>query len=103
MLFRSVVGTILSKEMRWKNSSETSSNALTAETRGRKMKRGKSLGYRSKSRNGISKSRSRIVCWKFRKKGHLKKDCKSPKGKEGDTKQENNHEVNVTGDVLCYH
>jgi len=40
------------------------------------------------------------VCWKCGKKGHLKKDCKYQKGKEGDMQQENNHEVNVTNDVL---
>jgi len=40
------------------------------------------------------------VCWKCGKKRHLKKDCKSRKGKEGDVQQENNHEVNVTGDVF---
>ena len=40
------------------------------------------------------------MCWKCRKKGHLKKYCKSWKGKEGDAQQENNHEVNVAGDVL---
>eukprot|EP00253_Pinus_taeda_P006513 PITA_06513 len=43
---------------------------------------------------------SRIVCWKCRKKGHLKKYCRSRKGKEGDAQQENNHEANVTGEVL---
>ena len=64
------------------------------------MERGKSPGYRSKSRKGRSNSRSGIVCWKCGKKGHLKKYCKSRKGKEGDAQQENNHEVNVIGDVL---
>ena len=64
------------------------------------MERGKSSGYRSKSRKGRSKSRSGIVCWKCGKKGHLKKDCRSQKGKEGDAQQENNHEANVTGEVL---
>eukprot|EP00253_Pinus_taeda_P027437 PITA_27437 len=98
--FDDVVGAILSEEMRWKSISETSGNALTAETRRRKMERGKSHGYHSKSRKGRSKSKSGIVCWKCRKKGHLKKDCKSWKGKEGDTQQETNHEANVTGDVL---
>ena len=98
--FDDVVGAILSEEMRRKSSSETSGNALTAESRRRKMERGKSSGYRSKSRKGRSKSRSGIVCWKCGKKGHLKKDCRSRKGKEGDTQQENNHEANVTGDVL---
>ena len=63
------------------------------------MERRKSLGYRSKSRKGRSKSRSGIVCWKCGKKGHLKKNCKSQNGK-GDAQQETNHEANVTGDVL---
>ena len=63
------------------------------------MEIGKNPGYRSKSRKGRSKSRSGIVCWKCGKKGRLKKDCKSQKGK-GDTQQENNHEANVIGDVL---
>eukprot|EP00253_Pinus_taeda_P002726 PITA_02726 len=43
--FDDVVGAILSEEIRWKSSGETSGNALTAETRGRKMERGKSPGY----------------------------------------------------------
>jgi len=98
--FDDVVVAILCKEMRWKISGETSRDALTAETKGRKMERGKSPGYGSKSRKGKSKSRSGIVCWKCGKKGHMNKDCKSWKGKEGDTQQENNHEMNVTGDVL---
>ena len=40
------------------------------------------------------------MCWKCGKKGHLKKYYRSRKGKEGDAHQENNHEANVTGDVL---
>ena len=60
--FDDVVGAILSEEMRWKGSSETSGNDLSAEYRGRKMERGKSSEYRSKSRKGRSKSRSGIVC-----------------------------------------
>ena len=99
--FDDVVGAILSEEMRQKSSGETSGNALSAESRGRRMERGKSSGYRSKSRKGRSKSRLGIVCWKCGKKGHLK-NCRSRNGKEGDTQQENNHEANVTGDVLQY-
>jgi len=34
------------------------------------------------------------------KKGHLKKDCKCWKGKEGDKHQEYNYKANVIGDVL---
>ena len=64
------------------------------------MEKGKSPGYRSKSRKDRSKSRSGIVCWKCEKKGHLKKDCKSRKGKEGDAQQETNNEANVMGDML---
>jgi len=60
--FDDVVGAILSEEMRRKSSGETSGNALSAESRGIKMERGKSSGYRSKSRKGRSKSRSGIVC-----------------------------------------
>eukprot|EP00253_Pinus_taeda_P020939 PITA_20939 len=82
--FDDVVGAILSEEMRRKCSGETSGNALSVESRGRKTEGGKSSGYRSKSRKGRSKSRSGIVCWKCGKKGHLKKDCRSQKGKEGD-------------------
>ena len=59
--FDDVVGAILSEEMRRKSSGETSGNALSAESRGRKMERGKSSGYRSKSRKIRSKSRSGIV------------------------------------------
>ena len=62
--FDDVVGAILSEEMRRKSSGETSGNALSAESRGRRMERGKSSGYRSKSRKGRSKSKSGIVCWK---------------------------------------
>ena len=64
------------------------------------MERGRNPGNHSRSRKGISKSKLGIVCWKCDKKGHLKKYCKSWKGKEGDVQQENNHEVNVIGDVL---
>jgi len=100
LTFDDVVGAILSKEMRWKSSSETLGNDLTIKTRGRKIERGKSPVYHNKSRKGRSKSKSRIVCWKYGKKGHLKKDCNFLKGKEGDAQQENNHEASVIGDVF---
>ena len=53
--FDDVVSAILSEEMRRKSSGETSGNALTVESSGRKMERGKSLGYHNKSRKGKSK------------------------------------------------
>ena len=40
------------------------------------------------------------MCWKCGRKGHLKKDCRSQKEKEGYAQQENNHEKNVIGEVL---
>eukprot|EP00253_Pinus_taeda_P033261 PITA_33261 len=82
--FDDVVSAILSEERQWKFSGETSGNDLSAKSRGRKMERGKSPGYRTKSRKSKSKSRSGIVCWKCGKKAHLKKDCRYRKGKEGD-------------------
>ena len=60
--FDDVVSAILREEMRRKSSGETSGNALSAESRGRRMERGKSSGYRSKSRKGRSNSKSGIVC-----------------------------------------
>eukprot|EP00253_Pinus_taeda_P025261 PITA_25261 len=60
--FDDVVGDILSEQMRRKSSGETSGNALSAKSRGRKMEKGKSSGYHSESRKGRSKSRSGIVC-----------------------------------------
>ena len=48
--FDEVVGVILSKEMRRKNTSETLGNVLTMENMGRQRERGRILGNRSKSR-----------------------------------------------------
>ena len=73
------IGVILSEEMRWKRTCETSGNALTIETRGRQRERGKSLGNHGKSRKGRSKSRARVECWNSGKKGNLKKYCQSRK------------------------
>ena len=73
---------------------------MTMESRGRQRERGKSIGYCSKSRKGISKSRfGKIECWNCGKKGHMKKDCRAPK-KKGERQQETTQEVNVAGDVL---
>ncbi len=41
-----------------------------------------------------------VVVGKCGKKGHQTKEWRSRKGKEGDAQQENNHEANVTGEVL---
>jgi hypothetical protein len=98
--FDDVVGVILSEEMRWKITSETSSNVLNMENRVRQKDRGKGSGNCGNSRKGRSKSKlGKIECYNCGKKGHLKKDCRAPK-KQRDGKQERNQEANVTGDEL---
>jgi hypothetical protein len=78
--FDDVVGVILSEEMRWKRTCETSGNALNMENMGRQKEREKDPGNYGNSRKGRSKSRfGRIECWNCGKKGHLKKDCRAPK------------------------
>ena len=88
--------------MRWKSTGETSGNALTAKIRGKQRERGKSPGNYWKSKKRISKSRARVECWNYGKKGHFKKDCRSRNVKQGDEQHENKQEVNVIGDVLQY-
>jgi hypothetical protein len=86
--------------MRWKITGETSGNLLNLEKRGRQRERGNNLGNHGKFMKGISKSRlAKIECWNCGKKGHLKKDYRSPK-KQGDGQQEKNMEENVASDVL---
>ena len=73
---------------------------MTMESRGRQGERGKSPSNHNKSRKGRSKSRfGKIEAWNCGKRGHLKKDYKSPK-KKGDVKYETTQEENVAGDVL---
>ena len=95
-----VFGVILSKEMRRKNTGETSGNVFTMEKKGIQKERGKIPGNLNKYKKGRSKSRfKKIECWNCGKKGHLKKDCRAPKNK-GERQQETTHEANVVGDVL---
>jgi hypothetical protein len=78
--FYDVVGVILSEEMRWKSTIETTGNALNMENRGRQKDRRNGPGNRGNSRKGGSKSRlGKIECWNCGRKGHLKKDCRAPK------------------------
>jgi hypothetical protein len=70
------------------------------ENRGRQRERGKIPGNHGKYKKGRSKSKGNLECWHYGKKGHLKKDCWSRKGKQGDGQHENNQEENVAGDVL---
>jgi hypothetical protein len=98
--FDDVFGVILSEEMRWKSTGDTSGNALNMKNMGRQKNRGNGSGNYGNSRKGRSKSRlGKIECWNCGKKGHLKKDCKAPK-KQRDGQQERNQEANVKGDVL---
>jgi hypothetical protein len=78
--FDDVVGVIISKEMRWKSTGETSSNASNMENRGRQKDRIKGSGNHENYNKGRSKSKlGKIECWDCGKKGHLNKDCKAPK------------------------
>jgi hypothetical protein len=85
---------------------ETLGNELVVENKGRQKDIGESSGNHENSRNqensrkGRSKSRlGKIECWNCGKKGHLKKDRKSPK-KQIDGYQEKNQKAIVTSDVL---
>jgi hypothetical protein len=70
------------------------------ENRGRQKDRGKGSRNCGNSRKGRYKYRLRkIECWNCEKKGHLKKDYRTPK-KQRDGQQEKNKEENVTSDVL---
>jgi hypothetical protein len=58
---------------------------------------GKSQGN---SKKGRSKSRGKLDCWHCGKKGHLKKDCWSQKGKQRDRKHDESKEANVASNKL---
>ena len=80
--FDDVVGVIVSEEIGRKRKGETSGNALTMESRGRQKERGRSPGNHDKYKKGKPKSRfGKVECWNCGKKGHLKKDYRSPKKK----------------------
>ena len=71
---------ILSEEMRWKRTCETSGNVLNMENMERQKDRGKGSRNHGNYRKGISKSRlGKIECCNCGKKGHLKKDYRAPK------------------------
>ncbi|WP_219824435.1 hypothetical protein, partial [Enterobacter cloacae complex sp. 4DZ1-17B1] len=80
--FDDVVGVLLSEEMRRRSTGESSSAALSVETRGRLKKRFKNQKGRDPSRRSKSRTKSVLECWNCGKKGHVKKDCWSKKKKE---------------------
>ena len=70
------------------------------ESKGRQKERGRSPSNCSNSRKGRSKSIfGKIEYWNRGKRGHLKKDCRSPK-KKGDEQRETTEEANVASNVL---
>ena len=99
--FDDIVGVILSEEMRRKSTGETSSTALTVETRGRPKERSKSHKNRDHSRRSKSRTKSTTMeCWNCGKKGHMKKDCWSKKKKEPEWQESKpTSEANVAGEV----
>eukprot|EP00253_Pinus_taeda_P010543 PITA_10543 len=77
--FDKIVSSLLMEEMRWKNME--SQNGYALYVRGRSQNRNT-----NKSSSGISKSRGRskspgepvkVVCWKCRREGNYKNNCKS--------------------------
>jgi hypothetical protein len=94
------VGVILSEEMQRKSTGETSGNELNMENKGTQKDRGKGPRNHGNYRKGRSKSiLGNTECWNCGKKGHMKKDCRSPK-KQSNGKKEKNQEANATGDLL---
>jgi hypothetical protein len=70
--FDDVVGVILSEEMRWKITSETSGNAFNRENMGRQEDRGKGSRNCLNSRKGRSKyGFGRIEFWNCGKKDNI--------------------------------
>ena len=76
--FDDIVSTLLSEEMRWRNMEGHNGDALSVRGRSQNRNKNKVLSGRSKSR-GRSKSLGKFVkvCWKCRKEGHFRRECKS--------------------------
>eukprot|EP00253_Pinus_taeda_P005186 PITA_05186 len=76
--FDEIVSSLLTEEMRQKNMKRQNGDALSVQGRSQNINKNKSLSGRSISR-GRSKSPGKPVkvCWKCRKEGHYKRDCKS--------------------------
>jgi hypothetical protein len=86
--FDEVVSSFLSEEMIWKNMEEQSTYALFAKGRSQERNRSKFSTGRSKSKGG-SKSPGNFVkvCWRCRKEGHYKKQCRSKVEKKKGSKE----------------
>jgi len=95
---------ILSEDIRRRESSESSGSALNTESRGRTSQRGQSYGRgRSKPRRrSQSKNRKEIICWNCDKKGHFSSQCREPKKKREQQKEDNSANITAEqgGDAL---
>ena len=83
--FDEIVSALLTEEMRRKNMDNQNGDALFVRGRSQNRNKNKSSSGRSKSR-GRSKSPgkpTKVVCWKCRKEGHFKRDCKSKAPEKG--------------------
>eukprot|EP00253_Pinus_taeda_P035574 PITA_35574 len=87
--FDEIVSALLTEGMRRKNMDNQNGDALSVRGRSQNRNKNKSSSGRSKSR-GRSKSPgkpTKVVCWKCRKEGHFRRECKSKapdKGKGSD-------------------
>ena len=87
--FDEIVSSLLMDEMRWKSMESHNGYALSVRGQSQNRNKNKSSNGRSKS---IGRSKSprkpvKVVCWKCRKEGNYKSDCKSKapdKGKGSD-------------------
>eukprot|EP00253_Pinus_taeda_P034589 PITA_34589 len=88
-MFDEIVSALLTEEMRRKNMDNQNCDALSVRGRSQNRNKNKSSSGRSKSR-GRSKSPGKpkkVVCWKYGKEGHFRRECtsKAPdKGKGSD-------------------
>eukprot|EP00253_Pinus_taeda_P023502 PITA_23502 len=77
-VFDEIVSALLTEEMRRKNMDNQNGDALSVRGRSQNRNKNKSSSWRSKSR-GRSKSPGKpikVVCWKCRKEGHFRRECK---------------------------
>ena len=95
--FESVVGALLSQEVRRKSSTDTTaSEAMVA--RGCSKERGEKLRGTSRSKSKGNKCKAK--CWNCNKVGHLKKDCWKRKESENLKNEANQVDSGMIDEVL---
>eukprot|EP00253_Pinus_taeda_P029979 PITA_29979 len=78
-MFDEIVSSLLMEDMRQKNMERQNGDALSVRGQSQNIDKNKSSSGRYKSR-GRSRSPGKpvkVLCWKCRKEGHYKRDCKS--------------------------